>query len=518
MSIFYPDQEILIIATKATVAKNFLEKAKLAYQYTPAWMKPKLKEWNQFSLGFSNSSRIVVSTTTADAGRSFALSLLIIDECSFIESAESIWTSVAPTMSTGGKAILLSTPNGAQGFFYETYISATESEDKKKKGVTEGTINFTPIRLDWWLHPERDQKWYDEQCKSFNYDDRKIGQELLCSFLSSGSKVIPPAVLKWHNQNPNRVLEIDNLSTVYSEILNSGWSEVIEAYGVKGDPTKDEGLRLELLKLFQDSLRLYATHDRLRSKSCFLSCDVATGYGSDFSTIIGLDESGFNFCSFKAQIDTKMHAIIMHLLSRYYRCELFFERNGPGQDIRTRLVTEIGSELVADGFDEKPGFVTTGISRVVYISRMTAALCDLHLQNRPTINDDRILKELDMFVWKNNKPEAQSGYNDDLVMALALCCTVIPRIEYNSNQEPMMLEHSDTVRLRIQQEEEKPYLEVQTLVDTNSPRKSFISDVRDDLPKEEVDRLNLFESLNVPDDPRMRDLIAMWDQFGIPHK
>ena len=40
------------------------------------------------------------------------------------------------------------------------------------------------------------------------------------------------------------------------------------------------------------------------------------------------------------------------------------------------------------------------------------------------INSQRVINELDTFVWVNGRPEAQKGYNDDLVMSLAIACWV----------------------------------------------------------------------------------------------
>jgi len=37
-----------------------------------------------------------------------------------------------------------------------------------------------------------------------------------------------------------------------------------------------------------------------------------------------------------------------------------------------------------------------------------------------TIRSKRLLEEMKVFVWKNGRPEAQTGYNDDLVMAFGI--------------------------------------------------------------------------------------------------
>ena len=44
--------------------------------------------------------------------------------------------------------------------------------------------------------------------------------------------------------------------------------------------------------------------------------------------------------------------------------------------------------------------------------------------NLITINSHRTYQELKTFIWKNGRPEAQRGYNDDLVMSLAIACWV----------------------------------------------------------------------------------------------
>ena len=37
-----------------------------------------------------------------------------------------------------------------------------------------------------------------------------------------------------------------------------------------------------------------------------------------------------------------------------------------------------------------------------------------------TIQSKRLLEEMKVFMWKNGRPEAQQGYNDDLVMAFGI--------------------------------------------------------------------------------------------------
>jgi hypothetical protein len=152
--IFNSDFNILVIATKQEVAKNLVTKVRVMHELLPSWMKGGSLEDNKLSLRLSNGSQIKAIASSPDAGRSEALSLLIFDEAAFIDDIDEIWLSAQSTLSTGGSCIALSTPNGVGNWFHKTWVGA---EDQ--------TNGFTPIKLHWTLHPERDQSWRDEQEK-----------------------------------------------------------------------------------------------------------------------------------------------------------------------------------------------------------------------------------------------------------------------------------------------------------------------------------------------------------------
>jgi len=67
-----------------------------------------------------------------------------------------------------------------------------------------------------------------------------------------------------------------------------------------------------------------------------------------------------------------------------------------------------------------PGFTTTMKTRPLIVAKL-----DEFIRNKNLIlNSQRIMHELDTFVWINGRAEAQKGYNDDLIMALAIACWV----------------------------------------------------------------------------------------------
>ena len=76
------------------------------------WHTPQTID-NRTSFELSNGSQIKAASTSGDAGRSEALSLLIIDEAAHIDGLDDLWTGLYTTLSRGGRCIALSTPNGA---------------------------------------------------------------------------------------------------------------------------------------------------------------------------------------------------------------------------------------------------------------------------------------------------------------------------------------------------------------------------------------------------------------------
>ena len=154
LMLFNSDKNILVIAKDKDTAKNLVTKVRIMYANLPQWLKTKVIEDNKLSLVFSNGSQIKAVAATAEAGRSEALSLLVIDEAAFIDKIDSIWTAAQQTLATGGDCIALSTPNGVGNWFHQQWM-----------GALDGSNKFNTIKLHWTCHPERDEAWRAEQDK-----------------------------------------------------------------------------------------------------------------------------------------------------------------------------------------------------------------------------------------------------------------------------------------------------------------------------------------------------------------
>jgi hypothetical protein len=182
---FHTDKQILCLSITQETSKAIVTKVRFANDNLPSWLKVPAVEDNRLSLKLRNGSEIKAASSAGTSGRSSALSLLVVDEAAFIDNIEEIWLSAQYTLSTGGKAIILSTPNGVGNWFHKMW---TESEA--------GQNNMNRISLPWHLHPERDQKWRDEQTKLSG--ERGAAQECDCEFSTSGNTVIDIPTLQWY--------------------------------------------------------------------------------------------------------------------------------------------------------------------------------------------------------------------------------------------------------------------------------------------------------------------------------
>ena len=145
---FHKDRNVLALATTQATARNLVTKTQFMWENLPSWLKIDSVEHNKLSLRLVNGSKIQAKSSNADAARSEAVSLLIIDEAAFIDNIAETWASAQQTLATGGQSIVLSTPNGTGNWFHQTWVKAEAGDN-----------DFLPIKLPWDVHPERNKEW-----------------------------------------------------------------------------------------------------------------------------------------------------------------------------------------------------------------------------------------------------------------------------------------------------------------------------------------------------------------------
>jgi hypothetical protein len=378
LAIFQKEKNILVIATKLSVAQNFITKVKSMIKSLPKWLLlPEIVSNNKQQIQFSHGSSIKAIPTSEDAGRSEALSLLIVDEAAFVRNFDTIWTGIYPTISTGGRVIILSTPNGVGGQYYKLYNEA-------ESGLNE----FNAIKLPWDVHPERDEEWFKKT--TGNMSERQIAQEYLCDFASSGDTFLSEIDLKWIRES------------------------IVE-------PIAREG----------DNRNVWIWKYPLSEHDYVISADVARGDSKDYSTfhIIDINE-GELVAEYKGKIRPDNFAeLLAEWGHRYNKALLCPENNSFGyatilklQEIqypclyyRKRSGAFIGGYVPKQSADIA-GFTTNGKTRSMILSKLEEIIRNKQL----LIRSSRTYEELKTFTWNTGRAQAKRGFHDDLVMSLAI--------------------------------------------------------------------------------------------------
>ena len=195
VAMFHPDSTILIAAHKYTGSQEIMQRIRYAYELCPDHIRAGVTSYNKGNLDFENGSRIVSTTTTENTGRGMSISLLYCDEFAFVRPgiAKEFWTSISPTLATGGKAIITSTPNSDEDQFALLWKGALKTEDAYGNPTKVGVNGFKAYRSYWNEHPDRDEKWADEQRAQLGED--RFRREMGCEFIINDETLIAPAKL-----------------------------------------------------------------------------------------------------------------------------------------------------------------------------------------------------------------------------------------------------------------------------------------------------------------------------------
>jgi len=383
MMMFHRDKNVLVIATKFGTAANLVKKVKSIHRYLPEWLKiASISIDNRTSFELTNGSQIKASSTSSDAGRSEALSLLVIDEAAHVDGLEELWTGLYPTLSTGGRCIALSTPNGVGNWFHQIYINSEMKEN-----------DFYPVKLPWDAHPERDQEWFEKETK--NMSKRQIAQELQCNFNMSGETVFHPEDM-----------------------------ELIES--LLCEPKYKTG--------FDRNLWIWEEHTL--GSTYMISADVARGDGQDYSAfhVFKLETSEI-VAEYKGKPTPDVFADILFQAGKEFGdCMLVVENNSVGWGVLSKLEEKAYPNLYysrksthehvetyqADSTGVVPGFTTSSKTRPLIISKLE----ELIRNKLINIKSRRVFNEMKTFVWENGKPQAMKKHNDDLIMACAIGCWI----------------------------------------------------------------------------------------------
>lgn len=388
-AMFNEDATILIASNKYDSAQEIMHRVRYAYESVPDHIRAGAKGYAKRSIDFDNGSRIMATTTTENTGRGTSLSLVYLDEFAFVEPniAKEFWTSLSPTLSTGGKCIITSTPNTDEDQFADIWFNANKLVDNQGNETEIGVNGFRPYISTWKSHPERDQVWADSEMSALGED--RFLREHECEFITFEETLI----------NPIKLRDLQSIQPI-RKTGQIRWYGNIHAdltYVVSLDPSMGTG------------------------------GDNAAIQVIELPTLIQVAEWSNNKAPIEEQVRTMKK--ILEELYQAGKPELYWsvesntlgeaalvvirdtgEENFPGtmlHDPKNRLQGKSG---------RRAGFVTTNKSKLEACAKMKFLI----ESNKLKINSRGLLSELKVFVSRANTFEARVGQTDDLIMAMIL--------------------------------------------------------------------------------------------------
>ena len=183
-TMFVPDVQVLIAAHKYEGARDIMDRYRYAYENLPDFIRAGVYSYNRNTIEYDNGSRIQATTTTENTGRGKSLSLIYCDEFAFVqppEKAKEFWTALSPTLATGGKSIITSTPNSDEDQFALIWTEANKKFDEYGNEQHLGQNGFYPYFAHWSEHPDRDDAW--AKLEKAKIGEERFRREFECEFL-----------------------------------------------------------------------------------------------------------------------------------------------------------------------------------------------------------------------------------------------------------------------------------------------------------------------------------------------
>lgn len=415
-AMFNPDSTILIAAHKWSGASEIMQRIRYAYESCPDFIRAGVTEYSKRTMVFDNGSRIVASATTENTGRGMSLTLIYLDEFSFVRPsiAREFWSSISPTLSTGGKSIITSTPSSDEDQFAEIWNAANKTVDEYGNPTDVGINGYKAFKALWNEHPDRDKAWADKERAKIG--DEKFDREHNCLFINIEETLIKAI----------------KLATLESK-----------------EPIEKQG-----------QIRWYKKP--IKGKMYIVALDPSLGTGSDPAAIqvfesspelIQVAEWQHNRTDIRGQVNV-MKSVTETLVATTGEDKVYYsvENNTIGE-ATLMAIEEIGEENIKGIFLHEPkklgagkkyrkGFYTSHTSKLSACSKMK----NLIEYDNIKIYSKNLISELKTFVASGNTFKAKIGDHDDLVLALMLVIRMLQALrDFYPELEQQMRDSSDEV-------------------------------------------------------------------------
>ena len=450
-------EKVLIIANKLDTSQEFANKVRSFIDQWPTWfgISYSNEKNSQRHFKLSNGCEVKAVATSKDALRGYTPTILIFDEAAFIDADDDFWSACMASLSTGGKVIVISTPNGFDPIYYTIYDQALrgmndfkitemywyrdpryakdlqlikckdiihymlnrEDYDDSKIIIRYGDIDprerdYEDIKLKLSNGYKVYSSWFEGMAKKLKFDRRKISQELECNFLGSGDNVIPSSTIETMKQN---YIQEPKNKFIGGSLWQ--WKEPVQGH------------------------------------KYIMGIDVSRGDSEDYTTFTIIDfDTREQVLEYLGKVPPDVVAEIAFKWATMYSAFVVIDITG-GMGVSTsRKLQELGyKNLYVEGINaadkwkynvkamEKIPGLNFNNKRVQIVASFEEAL-----RHNFEIRSSRLLNELNTFVYVNGRPDHQKGQHDDLIMAIAMAIYVgensFTQLEKVTEQTKAMME------------------------------------------------------------------------------
>ena len=426
-------EKVLIIANKLDTAVEMANKVRGFTEQWPKWVGVTFsaEKNSQRHFKLTNGCEVKAVATSTDALRGYTPTILVFDEAAYIEADGDFWAACMASLSTGGKVIVISTPNGYDPIYYEIFDQAQKGMNdfkispmvwykdprynkdlqlvkcddiihyflNREEHLNDEVIDFSDKVKDYvevnsliGQGYKPTSSWYEKMVKKLKYDKRKVNQELECAFLGSGDNV-----------------------------FDSRITEDIRANMVREPQGK------------MVSGGLWIWKDPLEGHRYIMGVDVSRGDSEDYSTFQIIDfETREQVAEYIGKLPPDTLAELCYKWGTMYSAFIVVDITGGMGVTTSRKLQELGyKSLYVDGLDatnrwkydpkmmERIPGINFNSKRVQII-----AAYEEYLRHGFKVYSSRLLNEMNTFVYVNGRPDHQKGQHDDLIMSIAMACYV----------------------------------------------------------------------------------------------
>ena len=416
-AMFVPDSTILIAAHKYTGAQEIMQRIRYAYELCPNHIRAGSTSYNKGSIEFENGSRIVSQTTTETTGRGMSISLLYADEFAFVRPtiAKEFWTSISPTLATGGKAIITSTPNSDEDQFAFLWKGANKTEDEHGNPTELGMNGFRAFRSYWREHPDRGDRWGSEQLAQLG--EERFRREIDCEFVINDETLIAPI----------KLMDIEGIEPVRKTGQVRWYSEPRPdaMYIVALDPSLGTGSDPAAIQVFEAGTTEQVAEWRHNRTDIPTQIRILVDIIKELHSVTRDDKSIY----YSVENNTLGEAALISIAE-------YGEENIPGYFLSDNSVT--GSS----GRRFRKGFNTTHKSKITACNKFKI----LVESDRMKIRSRPLVSELKNFVALGTSYAAKPGETDDLVMASLLAVRMLMMLQtYHAELDTHLKDHGDSI-------------------------------------------------------------------------